>query len=85
LRWEEQKTAAQSAFHCSVVKNYSDIIKQAGEVKEYGLGKSWYDRTIVFFENLYYNTIRYVKTGMQKYVGRYFPAQDRDVELDRDE
>ena len=67
---EEQKRA-QDVFHCPAVESYSRMVKQAGEVKEYGLGENWYDRTVAFFENIYYNTVGYVKTGMQKYVGRW--------------
>lgn len=79
-----ERNEAADVFHRSVGESYSRMVKQAGEVKEYGLGKNWYDRSIAFFENMYYNTVGYIRTGLQKYVGRYF-SPTPDVEVERDE
>jgi hypothetical protein len=84
LTWEEQKAAAQSAFQDSLAKKYRHDIQEKGEVQEYGLGQNWYDRTVAFFENIYYNTAEYLKSGFQKHVGRHlFPAQDIEQDMDR--
>lgn len=84
LTWEGQKAAAQSAFQDSLAKKYRHDIQEKGEVQEYGLGQNWYDRTVAFFENIYYNTTGYLKSGFQKHVGRHlFPAQDIEQDMDR--
>ena len=84
LSWEEQKKAAQDASNDSTVKGYMRDIQETGEIREYGLGHSWYERTLTRFEDLYYNTIGYIKDTYQKYVGRHlFPSPDRDIDLDR--
>ena len=82
--WEEQKKAAQDTSNNSIVKGYMRDIQERGEIREYGVGNSWYDRTLTMFENLYYDTIGYIKDTYQKYVGRHlFPSPDRDIDLDR--
>jgi hypothetical protein len=84
LTWEEQKIRAQNPINSPIVKYYEDSIKDRGEIREFGLGKSWYGRTVTTFENVYYGTMERIRDTWQKYVGRYIsPAQDRDIELDR--
>lgn len=81
--WEEQKAATQRISNDVVVERYRTMIRERGEISEYGLGKNWYDRTVTFFENMYYNATEYLKSGFQKHVGRHlFPAQGKDIELD---
>ena len=78
LTWDEQKEAAQDPFKSEVTARFNRDITEYGEIREYGLGKRWYDRTMVMFENLYYGTIEKVTDFWQKYAGKREPARDRD-------
>jgi len=83
--WEEQKREAQSPFTSEIVTQMESDIAQEGEVKEYGLGKNWFDRTLTMFENLYYDTIEQVKGIWREYVGgRSREGRDDPDRGDRD-
>lgn len=84
LSWEDQKREAQSAFNSPIVKYYSKVMQEKGEVREYGLGKSWYDRTVTMFENIYYGTMERIRDTWQRFVDRYVsPTQDQEIEPDQ--
>jgi len=79
--WEEQKAEAQRNFDGDVTETFKRDIEAGGEVKEYGLGKNWFDRSLALFENLYYDTIEVfgtVKDKWQEYIGKRDREQDRD-------
>jgi hypothetical protein len=80
--WDEQKAAAQSLSNSPIVAAFEKRIRETGEIREYGLGKNWYDRSVALFENLYSRTVSYVETSMQKYVGRWI-SQHRNIDPDR--
>lgn len=80
----ERTQAAADALYRSVGESYSRMVKQAGEVKAYDLGRTWVDRSVAFLENIYYNTVGSIRTGLRNTVGRYV-SPTLDVEVERDE
>lgn len=88
LSWEEQKAAARDVFNSPVVRAYEEDIREHGEIREYGLGDTWFTRTIAKVENLYYETRDRVTSAFrdtwEKYAGRSIsPDQDKDSEPER--
>src|SRR5579875_373121 len=80
LTWEEQK-ASVDLFNSPMARAYKASIQRYGEIREYGLGKNWFDRTLTMFENLYYNTISYVRTAYERLRGgNEDPEIDQDIE-----
>lgn len=83
--WQKQKEAAQSAFDSEVTASFQSEIEGQGEIREYGLGKNWFDRTLTMFENLYYDTIEQVKDFWREYiVNRNREDRDDPDREDRD-
>lgn len=80
LTWEEQK-ASVDLWGSPVIRAYEADIKQHGEIKERGVGRRWFDRTVALFENLYYGIIDYGKTALDKLMGgTENPEPDQDIE-----
>lgn len=72
LTWEEQKAKAQSPFGYALGEEFKRDIEEYGEIREYGLGRNWYDRTVVMFDNLYNVTrevVRAIRDSWRQYIG----------------
>jgi ATP-dependent exoDNAse (exonuclease V) alpha subunit len=84
LFWEEQKERAQSAFNSPINRSFERDIKEQGEVTERGVGRNWYDRTIVLFENYYATSIQSIKLYWQRYVTNRGITKEDGKRDDRD-
>ncbi len=64
------------------MKEFERQIKTYGAIQEYGLGKTWLERTVAMFEDFYYDAAQTAKETWEKYVkGRF---RDRDNDPDRE-
>ncbi|QBD75193.1 hypothetical protein EPA93_03965 [Ktedonosporobacter rubrisoli] len=84
---EEEPFQAQDPLMSEITKEFVRQIRQYGEIQEYGLGKSWFDKTLVKFANLYYDTVEAVKDTWQEYVVNRYQSRnndhDKDIEHER--
>jgi hypothetical protein len=87
LSWEEQKRRSQNLFTSEVTQEFESQIRERGEISEYGLGKSWFDRTLTMFENFYYDVREQAKDVWRIYVVDRFRDKgndhDKDIEPER--
>jgi hypothetical protein len=74
----------QDVFNDPVAKAFESQIEKYGSIQERGIGGNWYDRTIVAFENLYYDAVQQVKSSFQKYFRVNQPQIEHDQEHDLD-
>lgn len=85
---EEEPFQAQDPLKSEITKEFVRQIRQYGEIQEYGLGKSWFDKTLAKFANLYYDTVEAVKDTWQGYVVNRYQVRnkdsDRNIEPDRE-
>ncbi len=75
LTWEERMQKGQDIFSSEILQEAEKQVREHGEVKEYGLGNHWYDRTVASFEDLYYNTMQGMKDTLERLKSRFW---DRD-------
>ncbi len=78
LSWEEQKRQAQDPFTYEVALELKRQIREEGAIRMDGQGKNWFDRTVAYFENLYYDTVDRVKDTWARYITEREPPPDRD-------
>lgn len=79
---EEKQFRAHDPLESALVKEFERQIKTYGAIQEYGLGKTWLERTVAMFEDFYYDAAQTAKETWEKYVkGRF---RDRDNDPDRE-
>jgi hypothetical protein len=57
-----------SIFDSPLSKRFEQELREFGEIQEHGLGRNWFDRTVVFWQDLYDDAATFVKDTWQKYV-----------------
>ena len=65
----------ESIFDSPLNKWFEQQLREYGSIREYGLGKHWYDRTVAYWQDLYNDAATFVKDTWQKYVS---DRKDRD-------
>lgn len=90
--WEVMQVEAQSNFDGDITHDFVRDIVEYGRIVESGLGRSWYDRTLTMFENLYhdavdlyYDTIEQAHNFWQRATGYDGREPSNEPEPGRDE
>lgn len=71
-------------FSSPIAKAFETDIRERGRITEQGVRKSWIARTVSMFENLYYGTIDFVKSAVNRLVSGNETVERPDVAPDLD-
>lgn len=82
---QEAEPATVDLFGSPIVRAFESDIMANGEIKEQGLRPSLMARTLTMFENIYYNTIDYIKNTFDRMRGGREDLHWPGIDLDTDD
>lgn len=85
LPHREEEPASIDLFSSPLVKAFEADIRERGEITERGIRKSWIAKTLTMFENIYYNTIDYIKTAFERLTGGNEDVEKPDIDPEMDD
>ena len=85
LAGEAEEPESIDLFSRPIVKAYEADIRERGAITERGIRKTWIAKTLTMFENIYYNTIDYIKTAFDRLTGGNEDVEQPGIEPDMDD